>query len=130
MGARSKDIMNEEVFAIVIWALLWATILAPFAFRKVLNMYAAENPETLRDIVKGESSACDVIKIDEAKMAQHENSHRWSQVARRFHGCLSCANYVPKLTRHRLRNQNAILALDRLQNTGDDSYPGGRRCRT
>lgn len=78
--ARSKGIMNKEVFSIVIWALLWATIVAPFAFRKVLNTYAAQNSETRRDIVKGESSACDVIKIDEGKMAQHItliDGHKW-----------------------------------------------------
>lgn len=38
--AKSAGIMNEKVFAIVIWSLLYATIFAPFCFRKVLAVYA------------------------------------------------------------------------------------------
>lgn len=45
--AVTAGIMTPEVFSIVIWALLHATIFAPFVFRKVLKNYAAK----LRDDV-------------------------------------------------------------------------------
>eukprot|EP00928_Gymnodinium_smaydae_P016736 TRINITY_DN1632_c0_g2_i1.p1 TRINITY_DN1632_c0_g2~~TRINITY_DN1632_c0_g2_i1.p1 ORF type:complete len:904 (+),score=272.23 TRINITY_DN1632_c0_g2_i1:220-2931(+) len=38
--AKSGGIMDEDVFAMVIWSLLYATIFAPFCFRKVLSKYA------------------------------------------------------------------------------------------
>jgi len=38
--AVTAHIMTPEVFSIVIWALLYATVLAPFVFRKVLENYA------------------------------------------------------------------------------------------
>jgi len=37
--ALSANMLNEESFAIVIWALLYATIFAPFVFRALLNRY-------------------------------------------------------------------------------------------
>ena len=39
--AKSAGIMNAEVFAQCIWALLYATIFAPFVFRKTLSNYVA-----------------------------------------------------------------------------------------
>jgi len=46
--AKSGKVMKPELFAIVIWSLLYATIFAPFCFRKVLARYAAtlENEES------------------------------------------------------------------------------------
>jgi Kef-type K+ transport system membrane component KefB len=38
--AQAANIMDDETFAIIIWALLYATIFAPFCFRKVLASYA------------------------------------------------------------------------------------------
>merc|ERR1719329_257491 len=47
--AKSAGIMNEEIFAQVIWALLYATIFAPFTFRYFLNKYVEkyEKEETV-----------------------------------------------------------------------------------
>jgi len=39
--AKSAGIMNADVFAQCIWALLYATIFAPFIFRKTLNSFVA-----------------------------------------------------------------------------------------
>jgi Kef-type K+ transport system membrane component KefB len=38
--AKAANIMDDETFAIIIWALLYATIFAPFCFRKVLAKYS------------------------------------------------------------------------------------------
>jgi len=37
--AAASNMMTEEVFAVVIWSLLWATVFAPFLFRYVLGQY-------------------------------------------------------------------------------------------
>jgi len=37
--ARSMKMMDEDLFAILIWALLYATVFAPLIFRKVLARY-------------------------------------------------------------------------------------------
>eukprot|EP00930_Biecheleria_cincta_P047093 TRINITY_DN3257_c0_g1_i5.p1 TRINITY_DN3257_c0_g1~~TRINITY_DN3257_c0_g1_i5.p1 ORF type:complete len:646 (-),score=126.50 TRINITY_DN3257_c0_g1_i5:265-2202(-) len=39
--AAAGNMLNQEMFSIVIWALLYATIFAPFIFRYVLNRYIA-----------------------------------------------------------------------------------------
>eukprot|EP00930_Biecheleria_cincta_P047089 TRINITY_DN3257_c0_g1_i1.p1 TRINITY_DN3257_c0_g1~~TRINITY_DN3257_c0_g1_i1.p1 ORF type:complete len:661 (-),score=107.74 TRINITY_DN3257_c0_g1_i1:73-2055(-) len=39
--AAAADMLSSEMFSIVIWALLYATIFAPFIFRMVLNRYIA-----------------------------------------------------------------------------------------
>merc|ERR1719421_1727929 len=41
--AFANNMMDPEVFAIVIWALLWATVFAPLIFRIVLKRYADAN---------------------------------------------------------------------------------------
>merc|ERR1719221_284975 len=41
MGAAG-NMISKKTFSILIWALLWATILAPFIFRYVLNKYIRE----------------------------------------------------------------------------------------
>jgi Kef-type K+ transport system membrane component KefB len=41
--AASANMMDQATFSIVIWALLYATIFAPFIFRKMLNKYVAEH---------------------------------------------------------------------------------------
>merc|ERR1711904_681400 len=38
-GALTSLLMSKEVYAITIWSLLCATIIAPFAFRYVLKRY-------------------------------------------------------------------------------------------
>merc|ERR1719221_771495 len=42
MGAAG-NMITKKTFSILIWALLWATIFAPFVFRYVLNKYIREN---------------------------------------------------------------------------------------
>jgi len=37
--AASSDMMGPEVFSVVIWSLLYATVFAPFLFRSVLNSF-------------------------------------------------------------------------------------------
>merc|ERR1712187_472379 len=37
--AAAGNMMDEATFSVVIWALLYATIFAPFIFRKVLDRY-------------------------------------------------------------------------------------------
>jgi len=37
--AASSSMMSPKVFSVVIWSLLYATVFAPFLFRKVLNTY-------------------------------------------------------------------------------------------
>ncbi|CAE7247844.1 nhaS3 [Symbiodinium natans] len=37
--AAAANMLDKDMFSIVIWALLWATIFAPFIFRYVLNRY-------------------------------------------------------------------------------------------
>eukprot|EP00928_Gymnodinium_smaydae_P016735 TRINITY_DN1632_c0_g1_i1.p1 TRINITY_DN1632_c0_g1~~TRINITY_DN1632_c0_g1_i1.p1 ORF type:complete len:1010 (+),score=215.35 TRINITY_DN1632_c0_g1_i1:322-3030(+) len=54
-----KPIMSAKVFAIVIWSLLYATLLAPFCFRKVLGRYAiklAAKGDDDANMVKGETT--------------------------------------------------------------------------
>lgn len=47
--AAASNMMTEEVFAIVIWSLLWATVVAPFAFRKVLKNFVELNEKRRRE---------------------------------------------------------------------------------
>ncbi|CAK9065741.1 unnamed protein product [Durusdinium trenchii] len=37
--ANAANMLDEEMFSIIIWALLWATVVAPLVFRYVLNRY-------------------------------------------------------------------------------------------
>mmetsp|Transcript_21381 Transcript_21381/g.34411 ORF Transcript_21381/g.34411 Transcript_21381/m.34411 type:complete len:772 (+) Transcript_21381:120-2435(+) len=46
--AAASNMMSEDVFAVVIWSLLWATVFAPFLFRYVLKQYVAMNEERRR----------------------------------------------------------------------------------
>jgi Kef-type K+ transport system membrane component KefB len=43
--AAASNMMSEDVFAVVIWSLLWATVFAPFLFRYVLKQFVAMNEE-------------------------------------------------------------------------------------
>jgi len=50
--AAASNMMEPAVFSIVIWALLWATVFAPFIFRAVLSRYIkkkAGDPEADED---------------------------------------------------------------------------------
>merc|ERR1719422_997621 len=41
--AAAGNMMDSQTFSIVIWALLYATIFAPFIFRKVLEKYVKDH---------------------------------------------------------------------------------------
>merc|ERR1712137_436747 len=72
--------MGEKVFSIIIWALLWATVVAPFAFRRVLVNFAKNQESHVQSIVRGESSACSVVAVEEDRLiSQHAmiGGHRW-----------------------------------------------------
>jgi Kef-type K+ transport system membrane component KefB len=43
--AAASNMMTQEVFAVVIWSLLWATVFAPFLFRYVLKQFVQANEE-------------------------------------------------------------------------------------
>merc|ERR1712232_978636 len=57
--ANSLKMMEPKVFAIIIWALVYATIFAPLVFRKVLARYLAKkqrnNPEHVEEPVSPNS---------------------------------------------------------------------------
>merc|ERR1711977_755798 len=39
--------MDQKLFSIVIWALLWATVIAPLAFTRVLEQFIQQNSSDL-----------------------------------------------------------------------------------
>lgn len=49
--AAASNMMTQEVFAIVIWSLLWATVFAPFLFRYVLKQYVAMQKEKRKELM-------------------------------------------------------------------------------
>jgi hypothetical protein len=55
--AASMNMMDQKVFSVVIWSLLYATVLAPFMFRKVLQKYKMARAETELKGEGGEFSA-------------------------------------------------------------------------
>jgi len=58
--ARSGGIMGAEMFSIVVWALLYATIIAPIVFKKVLQNYV------LAETVAEGGKAEDVPELERA----------------------------------------------------------------
>jgi len=62
--ALSGNMLDEESFSIVIWALLYATVFAPFVFRLLLNRYIKE---TGMEAASGDADALkDEARTDEA----------------------------------------------------------------
>jgi len=47
--AYAGNMMSQDVYALTIWALLWATIVAPFVFRAVLERYGKTHLEPLTE---------------------------------------------------------------------------------
>jgi len=91
--ARSMKMMDEDLFAILIWALLYATVFAPLIFRKVLarymrklgNVEAAEKVEHANLEHDGDHFEDDVAieefnVIKEIKRKQSENDDTLSRV--------------------------------------------------
>merc|ERR1719401_313965 len=47
--AAASNMMTKDVFAIVIWALLWATVFAPFLFRFFLTRFVEAKRKEMRE---------------------------------------------------------------------------------
>jgi len=67
-GALSSMLMTKEVYAITIWALLWATVIAPFAFRYVLQRYS----KTLVQRASFLADGADVKAVDDAAESEEQ----------------------------------------------------------
>merc|ERR1712110_248701 len=48
--AKSGGILSEEMFSIIIWALLYATIIAPIVFKKVLQRFVLAESEAAGEV--------------------------------------------------------------------------------
>merc|ERR1712072_1585292 len=85
--AKSGGILSEEMFSIIIWALLYATIIAPIVFKTVLGNYvlkqAAANGE---DVEAAKETVAEMQRnhtmnlhfadtIADAEKAEHESDH-------------------------------------------------------
>lgn len=74
--AAAGNMMDTATFSIVIWALLYATIFAPFIFRKVLDRYVAQYcqdavEKKLSEIEEAKSQG---IELDEIDLDAHERN--------------------------------------------------------
>merc|ERR1712048_304480 len=84
--AKSVKMMEEKVFAIIIWALVYATIFAPLVFRKVLSRYLAKvdrssqgsqgikDPATSTDLVHCSSGHLPDLEEEEIQENQRKQS--------------------------------------------------------
>merc|ERR1719265_2994757 len=59
--SKSLKMMDEKLFAILIWALIYATIFAPLIFRKVLRRYMYANKDDIE--IKHELSGSKTPKL-------------------------------------------------------------------
>lgn len=75
--AAASNMMTEEVFAVVIWSLLWATIFAPFLFRYVLKQFVAMNEER-RKIEMGDKYFPEDEEEDDGHGHGHDDEFRQS----------------------------------------------------
>merc|ERR1719414_1097385 len=69
--AAAANMIDKGTFSIVIWALLYATIFAPFIFRKVLEAYVKENCQDAvekkiseEELAKEQGLSIDEIDLD------------------------------------------------------------------
>merc|ERR1712166_835664 len=65
--AKSAGIMNADIFAQVIWALLYATIIAPFMLRLVLAKYVAQYENDGEDVAAIDEHGSKPILDDHGK---------------------------------------------------------------
>jgi len=74
--AAAGNMMDEATFSIVIWALLYATIFAPFIFRKVLDRYVKQYcQDAVEKKVSEELDAkAQGITLDEIDLDAHERN--------------------------------------------------------
>merc|ERR1740121_2042417 len=63
--AAAGNMMDDATFSIVIWALLYATIFAPFIFRKVLARYVQTY---FADIAEGKAESGDVVSLEDVDL--------------------------------------------------------------
>uniref|UniRef100_A0A6U6SXQ2 Cation/H+ exchanger transmembrane domain-containing protein n=1 Tax=Zooxanthella nutricula TaxID=1333877 RepID=A0A6U6SXQ2_9DINO len=65
--AAAAGMIDADTFSIVIWALLYATIFAPFIFRKVLQRYVRNHVDLASDKVEAQPEK----DADDLALAQH-----------------------------------------------------------
>jgi len=71
--ALAGNMLDEEAFSIVIWALLYATIFAPFVFRWLLNRYI--RAQALQEPPPGpESSGGTAVEVDQGQDNKASNN--------------------------------------------------------
>lgn len=69
--AAAGNMLSEDMFSIVIWSLLWATVWAPFIFRIVLNRYIASEGLV---IGKSDEHAHDAERFDDEESLPPQQS--------------------------------------------------------
>merc|ERR1712137_277643 len=72
--AAAANMIDSETFSIVIWALLYATIFAPFVFRKVLDKYVVkycQDAVERKTSEEMEAKAAGIV-LDEPPLDAHE----------------------------------------------------------
>ena len=84
--AAASNMLDEEMFSVVIWALLWATVFAPFVFRYVLNSHIKARGLQ----VEGKVSWGLLFKLWQAQGLEDKPPNRsfffWSESPRRWRG--------------------------------------------
>lgn len=73
--AKSLKMMDEELFAILVWALLYATVFAPLVFRKVLARYMRKKgarESVIEAIMSAPTDVVDVHFPDLIAEAEHQ----------------------------------------------------------
>jgi len=127
--AAAGNMIDEKTFSICIWALLYATILAPFVFRYVLNKYIkAEGLE--EEAAKQGVTEDDTGEHDDIFLQAHGDSFQQKNVEDGMHsvGCTVLGKALP--TREELAQEDDIAKLKRLareqqESGGDPSPPSG-----
>jgi len=65
--AASSSMMGPEVFSVVIWSLLYATVFAPFMFRKVLSKFVMSEEKEAYEAIHGTDTWTKEIEADWVK---------------------------------------------------------------
>jgi len=77
--AAAANMIDEATFSICIWALLYATIFAPFIFRTVLNRYIIREGIEVGPAVYEDSDRGEEAEFDDIGHAESGHSHHQSQ---------------------------------------------------
>merc|ERR1711976_397630 len=93
--ANSQKLMSDDLFAILVWALIYATVFAPLVFRKVLANYMSKlNNGKLRQQVKELKLS---LESKDAELAQLKsaNSHAMGPEASVAEAVAGAADIAP-----------------------------------